>query len=64
MDKAMSTSVIDINDFRSATETKGYFKFKMASTVGCPKSMTTMKGVRIDEHTEKKLLFSSQVNLR
>lgn len=49
-DKAMSTTVIHINDYRSAAEAKGYFKFKtMTSTAGCAKS--SMKGVMIDVHT-------------
>lgn len=57
MDKAMSTSVIHLNDFRSAAEAKGSFKFKVASTASCPKSISSMKGVMIDVHTEKKLPF-------
>ena len=49
-DKAMSTTVIHINDFRSAAEAKGYFKFKtMTSTAGCSKS--SVKGIMIDVHT-------------
>ena len=51
-DKAMSTTVIHINDFRWAAEAKGYFKFKtMSSTVHCAKSISSMKGVMIDVHT-------------
>ena len=57
MDKAMSTSVIHLNDFRSVAEAKGYFKFKVASTASCPKSISSMKEVMIDVHTEKKLPF-------
>lgn len=50
-DKAMSTTVIHINDFRWAAEAKGYVKFKtMSSTVHCAKSISSMKGVMIDVH--------------
>ena len=51
-DKAMSTTVIHINDFRSAAEAKGYFKFKtMTFTAGCAKSISPMRGIMIDVHT-------------
>lgn len=51
-DKVMLTTVIHMNDFRSAAEAKGYVKFKtMTSTVRCAKSLSSMKGVMIDVHT-------------
>lgn len=57
MDKAMLTSVIHLNDFRSAAEAKGYFHFKMTSTADCPKSISSMKAVVPAVHTKKRLLF-------
>ena len=57
MDKAMSTSVIHLNDFRSAAEAKGYSQFKMTSTADCPKSISSMKAVVPAVHTKKRLLF-------
>ena len=51
-DNVMLTTVIHINDFRSAAEAKGYFNFKtMTSTAGCAKSISSMNGVMIDVYT-------------